>query len=104
MCGRGPLLLTPVTHYQILPTQEYLKRYEKMETLMSMEEMKAQLEQLEREETEIDDELTQVIKQQPDLLVKGIGFQTFFRYFLASEGLKLFETTSFMIIMLQISL
>ena len=48
---------------------------------MSMEEMKAQLEQLEREETEIDDELTQVIKQQPDLLVKGIGFQTFFDIF-----------------------
>ena len=27
-----------------------------METLMSMEEMRAQLEQLEREETEIDDQ------------------------------------------------
>ena len=45
-----------------------------METLMSMEEMRAQLEQLEQEESEIDDQLGQVIKQQPDLLVKGIGF------------------------------
>ena len=48
-----------------------------METLMSMEEMRAQLEQLEREETEIDDQLGQVIKQQPDLLIKGFGFYTF---------------------------
>ena len=43
-----------------------------MESLMSVDEMRQQLEQLEAEEEEIDVELGKLIKQQPDLLIKGM--------------------------------
>ena len=39
---------------------------------MSVDEMRQQLEQLEAEEEEIDVELGKLIKQQPDLLIKGM--------------------------------
>ena len=42
-----------------------------MDALMSVDEMRQQLEQLETEEEQIDVELGELIKQQPDLLVKG---------------------------------
>ena len=42
-----------------------------MESLSSLEEMRLELELLEEEETKIDENLQNLIKQQPDLLVKG---------------------------------
>ena len=42
-----------------------------MESLESLEEMRRELELLEEEEGNIDIELNELIKQQPDLLVKG---------------------------------
>jgi len=45
-----------------------------MESLSSLEEMRNELELLEEEENKIDKNLETLIKQQPDLLVKGILF------------------------------
>ena len=42
-----------------------------MESLQNLDEMRIELELLEEEETKIDLELDVLIKQQPDLLVKG---------------------------------
>ena len=45
---------------------------------MSVDEMRQQLEQLEAEEEQIDVELGKLIKQQPDLLIKGN--ELYFKY------------------------
>lgn len=43
-----------------------------MESLQSLEDMRLEFERLEAEESEIDRELGELIKQQPNLLIKGI--------------------------------
>ena len=42
-----------------------------MESLQSLEDMRLEFERLEAEESEIDRELGELIKQQPNLLIKG---------------------------------
>ena len=42
-----------------------------MESLQSLEDMRLEFERLEAEESEIDLELGELIKQQPNLLIKG---------------------------------
>ena len=49
-----------------------------MDAMMSVDEMRQQLEQLEAEEEQIDVELGKLIKQQPDLLIKGN--ELYFKY------------------------
>ena len=48
-----------------------------MESLQSLEDMRLEFERLEAEESAIDLELGELIKQQPNLLIKGI-FSYFF--------------------------
>ena len=43
-----------------------------MESLQSLEDMRREFERLEAEESEIDRELGELIKQQPNLLIKGM--------------------------------
>ena len=51
-----------------------------MESLQSLEDMRLEFERLEAEESAIDLELGELIKQQPNLLIKGI-FSYFFETF-----------------------
>lgn len=48
-----------------------------MESLQSLEDMRLEFERLEAEESEIDRELGELIKQQPNLLIKGITVEDF---------------------------
>lgn len=45
-----------------------------MESLQSLEDMRLEFERLEAEESEIDLELGELIKQQPNLLIKGKNY------------------------------
>ena len=48
-----------------------------MESLQSLEDMRLEFERLEAEESAIDLELGELIKQQPNLLIKGKFSQIF---------------------------
>ena len=52
-----------------------------MESLQSLEDMRLEFERLEAEESEIDLELGELIKQQPNLLIKGTFLNIFFLFF-----------------------